>query len=543
MALGRTRSVSIDGIRGHVVEIEADIASGLPGTALVGSADSSLTEARDRCRSAVVNSGGTWPNRRVTIGLSPASLPKTGAHYDLAIAIAVLAADGVVGADPLGEAVLLGELALDGRLRAVPGVLPATLGAARAGMTKVLVPEANAAEAAQVSGMHVVGVRSLRHVVALLTGADPPDDPPVEPLWHGGDVAWGPQDRLAGLDLRDVLGQEDARFAVEVAAAGGHHLLLAGPPGAGKTMLAERLPALLPDLDADERLEVSAVHSVAGVLQPDQPLVRRPPFIAPHHSASMVSVIGGGSRLLRPGAASLAHHGVLFLDEAPEFNSGVLESLRQSMESGEVRIHRARATAWFPARFQLVVAMNPCPCGQDDLSCSCLPAARRRYRDRLSGPIRDRIDVQRVVRPVARHQVLDQLATPGSTAEVAARVSAARHRQRSRLAGTPWRRNADVPGGELRRRWPLSGSVTAALSGRERAGRVSARGMDRIVRVAWTLADLRGASEPTGDDVAVALCLRDGTPLAGSRRPKARQAASLDTRASDRDGALDRAVV
>ncbi len=532
MALARTRSVSLDGVRGHVVEIEADITAGLPQVALVGLPDASLTEARDRCRAAVVNSGRPWPGHRVTIALSPASLPKAGAHYDLAIAVAVLAAAGEVPVEPLREAVLLGELALDGRLRAVPGVLPATLGAVRAGMTRVLVPEANVAEAAQVDGIQVAGARSLAHVVALLTGEDPPDDPPVEPLWHGHDVGWRLDDRVGGLDLRDVLGQDDARFALEVAAAGGHHLLLSGSPGAGKTMLAERLPGLLPDLDADQCLEVSVVHSVAGVLAPDNPLVRRPPFVAPHHSASMVSVVGGGSRVIRPGAISLAHRGVLFLDEAPEFASNVVDSLRQSLESGCIAISRAGRTAWFPACFQLVLAMNPCPCGQEQqVDCSCTPTVRRRYADRLSGPIRDRVDIHRTVHPVRRHQVLDQLASPEPTVAVAARVRVARERQAARLAGTPWRRNADVPGGELRRHWPLPPAATAVLEDRRGAGRVSARGMDRVVRIAWSLADLAGLDTPGADEVATALALRSDVrlPTGVHRRPRlAAAAASAD---------------
>jgi magnesium chelatase family protein len=517
VALARTRSVSLEGVRGHVVEIEADIASGLPHVALVGSVDGALTEARDRCRAAVVNSGRPWPQRKITIALSPASLPKAGAHYDLAIAVAVLAAQAEVPAQPLADAVLLGELALDGRLRAVPGVLPATLAIAKAGLTKVLVPEANVVEASQVGGLDVIGARSLRHVVALLRGEDPPDDPAVEPLSAGIDGGWRGEDRVTGLDLSDVRGQGDARFALEVAAAGGHHVRLHGPPGGGKTMLAERLPGLLPDLEHDQSLEVSAVHSVAGVLRPDAPLVQRPPFLDPHHTASLVSVIGGGSRHIRPGAVSLAHHGVLFLDEAPEFPVNVLEVLRQPLESGQIAVSRASRTAWFPARFQLVLAMNACPCGQSDRTgdgCTCTPLAKRRYAERVSAPIRDRIDLHREVRPLERHHLHDDFDPVEPTAVVAERVAAARERQLARLRGTPWRRNADVPGSQLRSRWPLPAVATGPLERMSRSRGVSARGVDRVLRVAWTLADLAAVDRPGADQVQLAVQLRAGSSFA-----------------------------
>ncbi len=517
MSLARTRSVSLEGVRGHVVEIEADISAGLPKVSLVGSADAALNEARDRCRAAVVNSGRPWPQHKLTIGLSPASLPKAGAHYDLAIALAVLAAEGEIPAAGLRDAVLLGELALDGRLRPVPGVLPATMAVARAGLDRVLVPEANVAEASQVGSVQVVGARSLRHVVAVLRGEDPPDEPPAERWTPVGSVGWRGEERLAGLDLRDVLGQPEARFALEVVAAGGHHLLLHGPPGGGKTMLAERLPGLLPDLDHDQALEVTAVHSVAGRLSPDDPLLRRPPYVDPHHTASLVSLVGGGSRLVRPGAVSLATHGVLFLDEAPEFPVNVLDALRQPLESGQMTVSRAAHTAWFPARFQLVLAMNDCPCGRADRigdGCVCTPTTKRRYRERLSGPLRDRIDVNREVRPLERHHLHDDLAVNEPTAVVAARVAVARERQRERLRDTPWRRNADVPGAELRRRWPLPAETTKPLEAMSRSRGVSARGADRVLRLAWTLADLAGLDIPGRDQVRLAVALRAGRPLA-----------------------------
>ena len=403
MALAKAYAVGLVGLDGHVVEVEADLASGLPGLSVIGLPDAALAEARDRVRAAVVNSGQAWPQRRITLALSPAWLPKRGSAFDLALAAAVLAAAGVVPREALHGRVLLGELGLDGSVRALLGVLPAVLTAARAGIERVVVPADNLPEASLLPGVEAVGVATLRELVALLRGepVEPAVAPPPAPVPDG---AADPGRRRA--DLVDVAGQACGRLAVEVAAAGGHHLLLLGPPGSGKTMLAERLPGVLPPLGLEEALEVTAVHSVAGLLPPGQPLLTRPPFQDPHHSATVASIVGGGSGVARPGAASLAHRGLLFLDEAPEFATGVLDALRQPLESGRLSIRRVGGTAVYPARFLLALAANPCPCGQREQDCSCAPQARRRYLARLSGPLLDRIDMHVQVPRVTRAELL-----------------------------------------------------------------------------------------------------------------------------------------
>jgi magnesium chelatase family protein len=509
MPLARSWAVALVGVEGHLVEVEADLADGLPGVSLVGLPDTALHEARDRVRAAVVNSGHVWPSRRITLGLSPAALPKAGSGFDLAIAAAVLAAAGVLPAQELHRRVLLGELALDGRVRPVPGVLPAVLSASRRGPVRVVVPQANAAEAGLVPGVVVEPVGTLSRLIRLLRGEGPPDPPE--------DAGERPATGGPAVDLAQVAGQVEGRRVVEVAAAGGHHLFLVGPPGCGKTMLVERMPGLLPALTEGEALEVTAVHSVAGALPPDRPLLTRPPFRAPHHSATVAAVIGGGSPSPRPGQVSLAHRGVLFLDEAPEFAAGVLDSLRQPLESGVVQLARARANARYPARFTLALAANPCPCAADGSDpaagaplCTCTSLARRRYLARLSGPLLDRVDLRVRCRPPTRGELLADRDRLEASAVVASRVLRAREAAARRLAGTPWRSTAEVPGPELRDRWPLPSRVLAEPTAAFERGTLTARGLDRVLRVAWTLADLAGRDRPGPAEVGEAMFLRHG---------------------------------
>jgi magnesium chelatase family protein len=518
-AVATARTIVLEGAGGHLIDVQVDLSHGLVKTALVGRPDASITEARDRCRSALTNSGFAWPStRRVTILLSPADLPKRGSHFDLAIALAMLGATRKAPVDALERTVFIGELTLDGRLRAVPGVLPMVLSARSHGWDTVMVPDCQVDEAALVPGMTVLGARSLPQVVAVLHGRRPPVSAPVPPLPTRQQLSWRGERRTDDLDLVDVLGMHDARFALEVAAAGGHHLLLSGPKGAGKTTLAERLPGLLPDLPVEQALELTAVYSLAGGLPGGGPLMTRPPFRAPHHSATRSSVLGGGTGRVRPGEISRAHHGALFLDEFPLYSADIVEGLREPLESGEVTIARGEEIATFPARAMVVLACNPCPCGDFHESalrdrCSCSEVARRQYRRKLTGPVVDRIDITRHVEPVAPHELHDPLAQPESSAIVRSRVDAARRRQQERYDGTAWRLNSDVPGPALRSTWPMTEQAMAVLDARVLQGHVTRRGATRVHRLAWTVADLAGVSSPGVPEVETALRLRTGEPL------------------------------
>ncbi|GAA5056882.1 YifB family Mg chelatase-like AAA ATPase [Nocardia callitridis] len=497
MVLGHAHSVAVTGVDGLLVEIEADIGQGLPSVHLVGLPDTALQESRDRVRSAVANTGEKWPDGRVVLALSPATLPKVGSVYDLALAASVLDAAGAVPSEKLAKTVLLGELSLDGRVRRVRGVLPAVIAARNAGWSAVVVPEASLSEAGLVDGIDVLGAGSLRMLIAWLRGEGELSRSSGVPI--DSEAACG--------DLSEVVGQEEARWALEVAAAGGHHLLLTGPPGIGKTMLAQRLPGLLPPLSESESLEVTAVHSMAGTLSDDQPLITTAPFVAPHHSTSATAMIGGGSGTARPGAVSRAHRGVLFLDECAELGTKVLEAMRTPLEEGEVRIARRDGVARYPARFQLILAANPCPCAPArDVDCICAPLARRRYLGKLSGPLMDRIDIW--VRMHGQAGAGFGAEQSESSAVVRARVIVARQAAAQRWKEFGWLTNAEVPGHILRQRFRLPAETVAPVETALRLGRMSARAADRAIRVAWTICDLRGADQPATQDVLAALNFR-----------------------------------
>ena len=511
MGLGRTRSVRLRGVEGFLVEVESDVALGLPAFTVSGRADAACAQAPDRVRAAASNSRHPVPQRRITVNLSPASVLKVGSGFDLAIVVATLAAAGEIPAGVVEEVVHIGELGLDGSVRPVRGLVPLVVAAAKAGARHVVVPVGNAKEARLVAGVQVHPVAWLEELVAR-----------YRTLAHGGPVSDVPEpDALSeperpAPDLADVVGQAEGRLAVEIAAAGAHHLYLVGPPGAGKSMLAERLPGLLPELDDHQAMEVTAIASILGTLASFDGLCRRPPFVAPHHGASMPAIIGGGSGHVLPGAVTAAHHGVLFLDEAPEFRPGVMQALRQPIESGHVVVARAIGNIRFPCEFQLVLAANPCPCGMGSgkaSSCSCTPIQQRRYSGRLSGPILDRIDIQVHVPAPSRAALLGE---PGESSEVVrARVFQARATASLRWDARPYAVNGRVPGPVLRSGpFRLGPTRTVDLDRAIDRGLLSLRGYDRCLRLAWTIADLAGRTSPTRDDVGLALSLRHQPALA-----------------------------
>ncbi|ACO46779.1 YifB family Mg chelatase-like AAA ATPase [Deinococcus deserti] len=493
--LARVRSVALIGVDAVPVEVEVDVSPGLPAFTVVGLPDQAVSEARERVRAAVRNAGLPFPAARITVNLAPADLRKEGPLYDLPIALGVLAAQELIPADALASLVVAGELALDGSLRPIAGAVNVALLAAELQLSAML-PAASTPEAALIDGVTVFGARTLSEAAAHLNGSAPLT--PAEPTTPGAD-----HDILP--DLADLKGQVGARRALEVAVAGGHNLLLVGSPGSGKTMLARRAPGLLPPLTRAEALEVTRIHSAAGLLTRRGTLTLTPPYRSPHHTVSDAGLIGGGS-VPRPGEVSLAHRGVLFMDEFPEFSRKALETLREPLEEGQVAISRARASVQYPARFQLIAAMNPCPCGHQgdpERACTCTPAERARYAARLSGPLLDRIDL-RVTVPRLTVDELTRAPEPESSAPVRERVAAARSRMLARQGS----RNADLAGQALRRH----AALTAGADGFARAAAghlgLTGRGYDRLLRVARTVADLAGSDEIREAHVAEAVTFR-----------------------------------
>ena len=506
MTLGTTQCVSLLGLSGSMVTVEVDIADGLPMYALLGLPDAALNESRDRVRAALVNSDETWPNRKVTVSLSPAWLPKSGSSFDLSIALAILIAQGSVDQEPLEQTLVVGELALDGKIRSVRGVLPSLITAFAAGINRAIIPRANLAEASLMSNMEVLSFEDLNSLLQFLRTGKKEAEHELQPPIMEDDLL---------PDFADVAGQSRARFAAEVAASGGHHLLLIGPPGAGKTMIASRLPTILPPLTLAQAREVTAIHSIAGTFGSRSPMSRVAPIVAPHHSATRVSMVGGGSHYIKPGACSLAHHGVLFIDEAPECGVGVLDSLRQPLESGTITIARSIGSLTFPAHFLLVLAANPCPCGKFSgrgRECSCSSLQVRRYLGKLSGPLMDRIDMRVHVEPVGRVEMsADDLGE--SSTLIRQRVISARNVASKRFKDQPWTLNSAIPSRALRTLYKPERLAMNFLHDELDRERLTARGLHKIIRLSWTLADLAGHEIPSLEDVKKAHVLREGSEL------------------------------
>lgn len=505
MTLARTQSIALIGLHGELVDIEVDISDGLPGYSLLGLPDAALMESKERVRSALHNSGAQWPNKRVTVSLSPAWLHKSGSGFDLPIAVALLIAQGVVTKVNHDFQVIMGELSLDGSIKPIRGVLPALIAAQELGIESAIIPAENLTETRGLTRLKPIPFAHLSQVLQYLEEGVIPDVDVKQPVLHVPEIK----------DLSEVVGQRSARFALEIAAIGGHHLLFLGPPGTGKTMLAERIPSVMPELSSQESLEVAAIHSIAGALAERQVDSRTPPFVAPHHTTTSTAMVGGGAHSIRPGACSLAHKGVLFIDEAPECNAGVLDALRQPLESGTVAISRVSGTITFPADFLLVLAANPCPCGRFNgrgLACTCSSVQIRRYMQKISGPLLDRIDIRSYVEVPSRVE-LSAIEPGESSAVVRARVIQGREVAAERFKAESWKLNSRIPASQLRHKYRASREAMAFLHAELDHERLSARGYHKVLRTSWSIADRRGSTIPGLQDVQDAHRLREGSQI------------------------------
>lgn len=501
MTLARTTSINLVGLKGEPISIEVDVSNGLPSYSLLGLPDATLSESRDRIRAALLNSGKNWPNRKVTVSLSPAWLPKSGSAFDLPIALAILVASEQLKQSDLSKAFFLGELSLEGNLLPVRGVLPTLIAARERGVNIVVVPRENFQEAGLLKDLEVLSFSKLTEVIRFLEFGTRVDNPTLIDIPHQSSM----------IDISEVAGHQESKAALEVAACGGHNLLMIGAPGSGKTMLAERFATILPPLDEAEAIEVSGIHSIAGTLKDRNILSTEPPFIAPHHSITIPALVGGGNSNIKPGACSLAHRGVLFIDEAPECDSGILDALRQPMESGKITITRSALTASFPARFVLLLAANPCPCGRfagRGRGCQCTSLQVRRYLAKLSGPLLDRVDIRiRVENPTRAELTGSSLE---KSFDVRERVIKARSIASERFAEYDFKLNSQIPPSLLRDRFRPTREGMALLHALLDKEELSARSFHRTIRLSWSVADLQGVATPGRDQIERALGLRVG---------------------------------